>query len=183
MQGRPIAACKPQGTALREFRAALEQHDLLFDGYRDDITLCRFLKARRWSPTQALVMWREMYAWRAQHIAPVNPPFSSAEIDDVRAFRRNRRSIVMHVKRKITRDRPHAITQQRARSGSSRGPSARFWRAHAHQENAATLRADQTDLSSLLAQDGPLWAAGLLRAPRRGALARLLARLAGRSEH
>lgn len=56
-----------QSTTLRSFRGALERGDLLVDGHRDDITLCRFLRARKWDEDKALEMWRAMRSWRVSN--------------------------------------------------------------------------------------------------------------------
>ena len=70
-----------QEDALQQFREQLQQNSLLIEGHDDDVSLCRFLKARKWDVAKAAQMWQEMLAWRAQFFAqPVHPPFSDDEM-------------------------------------------------------------------------------------------------------
>ena len=74
-----------QQAALQEFRQILQSQDLLAASHRDDVTLCRFLKARKWEPEKAVPMYRDMIAWRASYLTPPNPPFHTDEIRTVRS--------------------------------------------------------------------------------------------------
>lgn len=74
-----------QSTTLRQFRQELESLDLLCDGHRDDTTLCRFLRARKWDVAKTLAMWQDMRSWRQSYaVLPAEPGFSAAETAAVR---------------------------------------------------------------------------------------------------
>lgn len=77
--------CCVQEKALHEFRDHLHMRSLLIEGHDDDVSLCRFLKARKWDVAKASQMWQEMLKWRAEFFAqPVQPPFSDDERRAVR---------------------------------------------------------------------------------------------------
>jgi hypothetical protein len=57
---------------------------MLIDGHDDNISMCRYLKARKWDVDKALLMWKEMLNWRRTFAEkPVNPPFSEGELRSV----------------------------------------------------------------------------------------------------
>jgi hypothetical protein len=73
-----------QNEALLRFRDILKGGDMLIDGHDDNISMCRYLKARKWDVDKALLMWKEMLNWRRTFAEkPVNPPFSEDELRSV----------------------------------------------------------------------------------------------------
>jgi hypothetical protein len=67
------------------FRSGLKDEDLLIDGRDDTISMCQFLKARKWDVDKALIMWKEMLNWRRTLAEkPLDPPISETEHQSVR---------------------------------------------------------------------------------------------------
>jgi hypothetical protein len=130
-----LRAClRLQANSVQAFKKLLEAEALLRGDAHDHTTMCRFLKARKWEPEKALIMWKDMVQWRSSpQPAPADPAFTDPEIRKVSSNARFVRSMISmlsialsFIRPFFTRSRVAAAPCSRQQHSPSGGPS-HFW--------------------------------------------------------